>query len=43
MNKEPLLWAVFGMKVNLKPHCMLGIPLTLMTVVLGTVWLMALL
>jgi len=31
--------AAFGVTVDLKTYCKLGIPLTLVTVVMGTVWL----
>jgi len=33
--------AAFGVTVDLKTYCKLGIPLTLVTVVMGTVWLIA--
>lgn len=33
--------AVYGVRLDLKTYCLLGIPLTLLTVVLGMAWLMA--
>jgi Na+/H+ antiporter NhaD/arsenite permease-like protein len=33
--------AVYGVRLDLKTYCLLGIPLTVLTVVLGTAWIMA--
>ena len=33
--------AAFGVRVDLKTYCMLGIPLTLVTVLLGALWVVA--
>jgi Na+/H+ antiporter NhaD/arsenite permease-like protein len=33
--------ATFGVKIDLKTYCKAGVPLTILTVALGTVWIMA--